>query len=197
MKDQFSLHVLPTSGVPMIHVARTKRPEIVLFGRNQMLGIPLSIEAGNEIMINSTGDGQVVLAKYTVGMPDQRRTVSPYIEEVIAAIVDLGGSYPDVVQALQEAKASGALPSRFEVDALPEAGRTYERVANSEEDINDPHLRANSPLPDLFSSGESRLDLDSTPGASENAESTESDQSSEKSEPSRSIFAKILGSHRS
>ena len=45
MRDQFSLHVLPTSGTPMVHVARTKRPEIVLFGKGQLLNLPLSVEA--------------------------------------------------------------------------------------------------------------------------------------------------------
>ncbi len=46
---------------------------------------------------------------------------------MIRAIVELGGTYPDVVQALQQAKADGALPSRFEVDALPQPGRRYDR----------------------------------------------------------------------
>ena len=192
MKEQFSFHVLPTAGDPMIHVTRSKRPEIVLFGNDQMFKLPLGVEAGNEILVNSSADGQVVLAKYTVGEPDQRRTVSPRIEDVIGAIVDLGGSYPDVVQALQEAKASGNLPGRLEVDALPEAGRTYDRVAGSTEDADETHLRANSPVPDLFSSGESHGDQQSTPVSGENAETTESEQSAEKSKPSGSIFAKIL-----
>ena len=37
-----------------------------------------------------------------------------------------------MIQALQEAKRTGALPSRFEIDALPEAGRTYQRPAEDE-----------------------------------------------------------------
>ena len=48
---------------------------------------------------------------------------------MIRAIVELGGTYPDVVQALQQAKADGALVSRFEVDALPQPGRQYDRDA--------------------------------------------------------------------
>lgn len=192
MREQFSFHVLPTAGDPMIHVTRSKRPEIVLFGKDQMFKLPLSVEAGNEILVNSSPEGQVLLAKYTVGEPDQRRTVSARIEDVIGAIVDLGGSYPDVVQALQEAKASGNLPGRLEVDALPEAGRTYDRVASSAEDADETHLRANSPVPDLFSSGVSQGDQQPAPVSGENAEATESEQSAEKSKPSGSIFARIL-----
>jgi hypothetical protein len=46
--------------------------------------------------------------------------------------VAVGGTYPDVVQAFQEAKAGGALPGRFEVDAVPETGRAYDRPAQAE-----------------------------------------------------------------
>ena len=200
MKEQFTLHVLPTSADPMVHVARSKEAEIVLFGTGQMLSIPLSIEAGNEIMINTAPDGQLVLAKYSVGEPDQRRTVSPHIEEVIGAIVDLGGTYPDVVQALQEAKAAGALASRLEVDALPKAGRSYDRAEKSEDEQTDPQLRVTSPVPDLYASsseGEALTLQDSAPKTSNPAEDEESSQVSEKSEPSGSIFARILGPHRS
>jgi flagellar basal body P-ring protein FlgI len=200
MKDQFTLHVLPTTGPPMVHVARSKHREIVLFGKDQVLGLPLSFEAGNEILVNSTPDGQVVLAKYAVGEPDQRRTVSPRIEEIIGAIVSLGGSYPDVVQALQEAKATGVLASRLEVDALPRAGRAYDRTAKFESEPGELHLQANSPLPDLFSST-SEGDASATEGSESDPDdtvsSTESGQSDEKPEPSGSIFARILGPHRS
>ncbi len=200
LKEQFTLHVLPTSADPMVHVARSKQPEIVLFGKGQMLSMPLSIEAGNEIMINSGPNGQLVLAKYSVGQPDQRRTVSPQVEEVIGAIVDLGGTYPDVVQALQEAKEAGSLPSRLEVDALPKAGRAYDRAAKSDDEATDPQLRATSPVPGLYSSsseGEIRTSQDSAPTTSESAENAESNQATEKAEPSGSILARILGPHRS
>ena len=82
---------------------------------------------------------------------------------MIRAIVDLGGTYPDVVQALQQAKHDGALASRFLVDALPESGRQYDREAakyDSEEDLDEPDaqparpqdspLDVSTPLPDLF-----------------------------------------------
>ena len=48
--------------------------------------------------------------------------------------MELGGTYPDVVQALQEAKAAGALAARFEADALPEARRSYTRTASRGQD---------------------------------------------------------------
>jgi len=83
------------------------------------------------------------------------------VDEVIRAIVDLGGTYPDVVQALQQAKVDGALASRFEVDALPQPGRSYDRHAKRSPDGDarpaplggqqDAPLELATPLPDLFS----------------------------------------------
>ena len=92
----------------------------------------MAVNAGNEIMVTSQGGDQITVSKFSVADGDQKRTVSTRVDEVIRAVVELGGTYPDVVQALQEAKNSGALASRFEVDALPEAGRAYDRVVEDE-----------------------------------------------------------------
>jgi hypothetical protein len=131
---QFSLHIVEGSEPPMIHVTRSHRPEIVLFGRDQRLSPPLAVEAGNRILVTASKPGEIVVSKFSVNEPDQKRTVSDRLDEVIRAIVDVGGTYPDVVQALQQAKAAGALASRFVVDALPEPGRTYDRIVDGRPD---------------------------------------------------------------
>ena len=135
--DQFSYHVLGTAGPAMIHVTRSRRPEIVLFGQNQRFVKPLAVDAGNEVMVTSVGPDEISVSKYAVGRPDQKRIVSTRVDAVIRAIVELGGTYPDVVQTLMEAKQAGALQSRFEVDALPSAGRSYDRVAGRQRARND------------------------------------------------------------
>ena len=125
----FAYHVLASDGPPMIHVTRSRRPEIVLFGEDQKFKAPLSLEAGPQIMVNSVGKDQIAISRFNVGRPDQKRIVSLQVGEVIRAVVELGGTYPDVVQMLQHAKATKSLGSRFEIDALPQAGRRYDRVA--------------------------------------------------------------------
>ena len=50
---QFSYHVLDTKGPPMVHVSRSHRAEIVIFGQDQELLTPLALDAGSEIMVNS------------------------------------------------------------------------------------------------------------------------------------------------
>lgn len=128
---QFSYHVLDTSGTPMIHLTRSRRPEIVLFGQGQRLATPVVLEAGNRIMVVGNEPGKVSVSRFAVDELDQKRVVSDQLDEVIRAIVELGGTYPDVVQALQQAKQKGVLASRLEVDALPTVGRTPDRVAKS------------------------------------------------------------------
>ena len=130
--NDFHYHVLDVGGQPMIHVTRNRIAEVVLFGPRQEFLTPLAVNAGNEIMVTSQGGDQITVSKFSTADGDQKRTVSTRVDEVIRAVVELGGTYPDVVQALQEAKDSGALASRFEVDALPEAGRAYDRVVEDE-----------------------------------------------------------------
>ncbi|MCL6504854.1 MAG: flagellar basal body P-ring protein FlgI [Pirellulales bacterium] len=127
MGDQFHYHVLDPGGPPMIHLTRSFRPEVVLFGRHQALVPPLVVDAGGKILVHAAEDGKVTVSRYVAGEPDQKRVVSTHIDELIRAMVDLGATYPDVVQVLAEAKAKGALEGRLEIDALPEGGRRYER----------------------------------------------------------------------
>jgi flagellar basal body P-ring protein FlgI len=153
--DDFHYHVLDVGGPAMIHVTHSRLPELVLFGKDQEFQTPLTVTAGNQIIVKSDESGEITVSKFAVNEPDQKRSVSKKIDEVIRAIVELGGTYPDVVQALQEAKAAGALATRFEVDALPQAGRVYERVADGDSTKSGEGGLAKklaSPLPWLFES---------------------------------------------
>jgi hypothetical protein len=149
--DQFSLHVLDVEGPPMVHVTRSFRPEIVLFGMDQEFELPLMLDAGKKILVNGMSPGQISVSKFQVGKEPEQRTTSSSVEDVIRTIVELGGTYPDVVQALQQAKEDGALASRFRVDALPEEGRSYDRPADIAATDTTDSVDVDTPLPELFS----------------------------------------------
>lgn len=194
LHGQFSYHILNTQGTPMVHVTRSRRPEIVLFGTDQRFSGEMSLEAGNQIMVTSSKPGEIAVAKFAVREADQKRLVSDRVDDVIRAIVELGGTYPDVVQALQEAKAKGALSSRFEVDALPEAGRSYDRAAGDGKsgDGSQPSKHPISPLPDLFSregGGNSNFEDD----AEKASKPKDSAEKAEKPGPVKAFFAKMRG----
>ena len=199
--NEFRYHVLDVGGQPMIHVTRNRIAEIVLFGPGQQLLTPLAVNAGNEIMVTSQGGDQITVSKFSVTEGDQKRTVSTRVDDVVRAIVELGGTYPDVVQALQEAKNSGSLASRFEVDALPEAGRAYDRLVeggtaegkpDGGKDSGERAIKATpaSPAPDLFYQKTSGVAP--TAGESDDESSDDAD-SKEKSKPKKGFFAKMFG----
>lgn len=160
LRGQFTLHVLDVAGPPMVHVTRSYRPEVVLFGKGQHFGLPLVLDAGKSILVNGLSGGKITISRFAPGVEPEQRVVSTSVEEVIRTIVELGGSYPDVVQALEQAKHDGALASRFAVDALPQSGRRYDRSAPRDysddakqpapDQEDDAPLEVSTPLPDLF-----------------------------------------------
>jgi hypothetical protein len=156
---RFFYHPLRTSGPPMVHVTRSFRAEVVTFGPDQLLQLPISVDAGKSIVVNGShgadgsegSDGQhITVSRFEVGKPDQNRVVSCRLDDVIRAIVELEGNYPDVVQFLQQAKACGALTCRFEVDALPNSGRLYDRTKTDTPTAGGDGYQVATPLPNLF-----------------------------------------------
>ena len=168
--NQFSYHILHTSGPPMIHVTANFRPELVLYGHDLTLQTPLLLEAGKRIMITAPAGGPVTVSRFAVGEPDQKRQVAPRVDDVIRACVELGANYPDVVQMLQQASRTKALGScRLEIDAIPQAGRNLRRSSSSSSEDGDEASEedqadfvVSNPLPDLFPSLK-RKDSDSGP----------------------------------
>ncbi len=161
LSPQFHYHVLDVPGPDMVHVTQSHLPEIVLFGKDQKLQLPLMLDAGKSILVNGMKGDKITVSKFAAQSEPEQRVVSTSVDEVIRAIVALGGTYPDVVQALQQAKTDGAMPSRFEVDALPESGRAYDRVAENAKAEGDvvqasatesqpAPLEVATPLPELF-----------------------------------------------
>ena len=159
--DQFHYHVLDVAGPPMVHFTRNTRPEIVLFGKGQKLVPPVRIEAGPRILVNSLDGERLSVSAFSVGQADQKRIVSHDLDEMIRAIAEFGGTYPDVVQALQQAKSTKALAGRLEIEAVPQAGREFERnvAAETDETLTPEEEEAaartvgvsvGTPVPDLF-----------------------------------------------
>ena len=164
----------------MVHFTHSFRPEIVLFGEGQQFKLPLALEAGNSIIVKSQPDGQISVARFRPAQADERRTVKNSVIEVIRAIAAVGGDYPDAVQALQEAHASGALASRLEVDALPDWGRTFERN----------HKVASS----AASPGDTKLASASSIGAKHNSKSAHSETDDSENEDDDSGLTELKAS---
>ena len=196
----FSYHVLACDGPPMVHVTRSYRAEVVLFGKQHPLKTPFVIEAGPEILVTAHGGDKVTVSRFRVDAADQKRFVTPQVDEIIRAIIDLGGTYPDVVGALQQAKDKGVLASRLEIDALPQPGRSYERGAVDTNPASAAsEAAASAPTPSLFEDTSANASDDaSKPAVKAKSDSNEGkeaavDPEAEKTGPFSKLFAKIPG----
>ncbi|MBL9124111.1 MAG: flagellar basal body P-ring protein FlgI [Planctomycetaceae bacterium] len=153
--DQFSYHLLDSKAPALIHVTRSYRPEIVLFGPRQRFKPPLMLEPNKQLLVKVEKTGQVSVSRFAVGEPREERVVGNSVDEVIRAIVELGGTYPDVVQMLQQAKSHQGLEGRLEVDAVPQPGREYTLPASLEPAAGGTLTQSatiSNPLPDLYNS---------------------------------------------
>jgi hypothetical protein len=127
LERKFRYHLVPTSGEPLIHIARSRMPEIVLFGHEQRIKPPDSLFAGKQIMVAAQPNGDLRVAKYQAGEDPVYETCSTQLDQLIRTIVRLGGNYSDVVQCLQEARKAGCLEGRLAVESLPRPNRRFYR----------------------------------------------------------------------
>ncbi|MDR3111506.1 MAG: flagellar basal body P-ring protein FlgI [Planctomycetaceae bacterium] len=126
MNNQFSLHCIATNSPPMVHITNSRRPEIVIFSQSVRLTGAFSLDAG-PYMVHCPDGVNVVVTKFAAVGTDDKRNTSLQLDAIIRAVVELGGSYPEVVQLLYDAQSKNVLPCRLEVDKLPDAGRVYKR----------------------------------------------------------------------
>ncbi|MDR3182263.1 MAG: flagellar basal body P-ring protein FlgI [Planctomycetaceae bacterium] len=129
----FSYHGVTTNVQPMVHISLHRQPEVVLFGSDIMFRQPFSLDAGTVIFINGQTPGTVTVNRFAVSGVDEKRTVPNRVDSVIRAVVDLGGTYPDIVQMLRQADAAKVLTCRLEIDCLPQPNREYRRNNSSGE----------------------------------------------------------------
>lgn len=118
LAEACSLHVLDVDGPPLVHCTRSTRPEIVLFGTDHRLESGLRAEAGGSIVVVVEGR-EATISRFAAGEPDRTIVTPARVDHVTRAIVEVGGTYPDVVQFLQQSSANRCLDSRLAFDALP------------------------------------------------------------------------------
>ncbi len=145
--DGFQLHLISTSGEPMIHFTRTRGPEIVVFGVGQPIASDI-VYIGRGLMVKGKSDRRVSVSYFTAdGKEPRRRECSNRLDEVIRAITEVGGTYEDTLDFVRAAKDEDKLQLRLVVNALAKPGRKFVR---DEDEIAVPEPRAASPTPELF-----------------------------------------------
>lgn len=146
--DTFNLCIVNTTARPMLHVTRSYRAEVVVFGEMRF-STPLSVEGANNIVVRSISPTEIMVSKFSPNEPDQRRICSTRVDDVIVKLSEVGATYPDVLEILQAAVAQKALPaSAFRVDALPDDGRKspYEQLEKDEKKKQNRRAAAAAPV---------------------------------------------------
>jgi hypothetical protein len=154
-KDRFVMYVIESQGQPMVHVTRRRAPEVVLFGADQPLQLPVVLNAGSNIrIIGELGRSDVEITHYALDAEPQKQRVPNRLLDIIRTCGQLDAAYPDIVQMLIEAEQQRNFIGQFGIDRLPQAGRLYVRdgvVAAEAEDEEDSRRVGNPKmLPELF-----------------------------------------------
>lgn len=127
--SSFRLYKIASDGTPAIVVSTNETPEIVLLGALSPLAIPDFFFGSDGFLLKPepSQPGQLRISRFQAGEPDQRVTVPNSLDQVIAAIVSIGGQYGDVITTLRKAKEAGFLKDQLAFDPLPRSLRTYYR----------------------------------------------------------------------
>lgn len=197
LKSQFSLHTVDSTAAPMVHVSRNFRPEIVVFNPRQQLLTPFSLRAGDFILINSSGDADTVqLASFRPGAAKggpARAQSSLLLVDVIREAANLGATYSDVVDLLEQASTQGNLMGRLEVNALPKplALETLQQIAAAEESVRPPEVSNTPGLFNVIEAEKNVAPVAVTGRASEESQ-REEDEVAEKKEK-KGFISRIFG----
>ncbi len=126
--DPFGLYVVDSEGPPLVHVSRTRRCEIVVFGRTQKLLTPVVLGTG-PISLNAADNDEKVEISKIVPSPysdaDTKLTCTLDLPEVVRRLANMGAGYPEVVSILETASRQKNLPGKLVVDAVPSANSNY------------------------------------------------------------------------
>jgi HEAT repeats len=124
---KFFYHLVPTTAEPLVHVRRTKHPEVVLFGHEQTIKPPQFLYAGKYILLKGTPDGQIKVSRFKPQEADAAEVCTTSLDHVIRTVVGLGASYADVIAMLTEAQKQNLLSAKFAIEAVAQQGRKYYR----------------------------------------------------------------------
>ena len=127
-EDPFSLYIVDSEGPAVVHVSRSRRSEIVVFGRGQNLEPPLVLGQGDILLNAADHDDAVDISKIVpsqFGNRDVKLRCSLELGEVVRNVARLGATYPEVVAIIEAADRQKNLPGPLFVDSVPQANMEY------------------------------------------------------------------------
>ncbi|MDP1562476.1 MAG: flagellar basal body P-ring protein FlgI [Pirellulaceae bacterium] len=124
-KKNFAVKTVFSTSEPVIHLARFKEPEVVIFNPDQTLKAGFSFVVMGWT-INSRTDGIVEIKHFPLDGQDRRVECGSRIGDVLRSLGKSKANYSLVVRMLKQAAAEQALDGRLVVNALPKPERAYD-----------------------------------------------------------------------
>lgn len=110
------------AGDALVHVSSERRAEVVLFGGVCPVRGEFSVPLGTEYTVTGKGDGAATVTRVTVKDGEPVAVPAPCradLGQVLTALAQLGGTYPDAVELIRRLDAAGALAVPVAFDAVP------------------------------------------------------------------------------
>lgn len=164
LNESFWVHRVGVESEPLVHLASSRRAEIVLFGEEPCLVPPFSFLAGEFTITASRDDEHCTITRRSAQHNMRPRQCSLKLMDVLHAVADLGGMYPEAVELIRQAGTYQCVSCPVAVDALPQATSVYALTKRDDKDANfvktdEEILKAQaefSPTPTLFEKGSAR-----------------------------------------
>jgi hypothetical protein len=121
LNDSFWLHRTAPASPGLVHLANSRRAEVVLFGADPLLVPPFSFLAGEFTITAPRHDTKCTITRRSVQSAPTPRQCSLKVEDVLDNLAELGATYLEVVELLRQAGNYHCLNCPLAVDALPQA----------------------------------------------------------------------------
>ena len=127
-EDPFLLYLVESEGPPLIHVASSRRAEIVVFGRGTKLLTPVVLGAGPILLNAANHDESIQMSRIVPSAYeniDEKTQSSLEVGDMIRKVANLGAKYPEIVDLLLAASKQHNLAGPLVFDALPPSSPKY------------------------------------------------------------------------
>jgi hypothetical protein len=136
-QQNFSVKTVFSTAEPIVHLARFKSPEVVIFNPDQSIrGTFDFVEVGWTIHCGT--ENRVQIKKFQADGRDQSTQCSSRLGDVLRCLGQFNATYSFVVKFLQQAAKEEVLEGRLVINALPKSERAYDPTA------------PNQPMPEMF-----------------------------------------------
>lgn len=147
---EFMMHTVVSTARPMVHLSRTKVPEVVFFGGDQQFNERLLFFQSG-LTVKWQGPNKVLVQRYLPGGEEKKITCSTSIPDVIRQMARLGSDYGDIIRLLKDARQTKAMDSQLVINAVPQLSNSYHpRTAalNSSGERSDKYVTET--MPEMF-----------------------------------------------